>query len=107
MTPCNLRIIFPKPGFFITDVPLFITLDGRPLYEGGFTSGFDTTVAVYQGPHELTTRIELGAFRRTRQYNFVIDGGAAYRSAPQSYVARLSYSRFWGNFARKLELEQA
>jgi hypothetical protein len=61
---------------------------------------------VAAGPH----RLELGCFvtptivrKRVYDLNFAVEGHGGYRSVP-SFQATLRYSRFWGNFQRKLDL---
>jgi hypothetical protein len=74
MNEAVLRVVFEKPGWFANDPRVVVALDGRTLHDGSFVAGFEMTVELDAGPHRLTT------------------------------TARLDYSRFWGNFARKLDL---
>jgi hypothetical protein len=90
----DLRIHFPKPGFFIADVRLQILLDGQPVYDGSFKSGADVTVAVAPGSHQIESRIELSPIVRTRRWDLAVDQAPA--------TATLEYSRFWGNFKKRL-----
>lgn len=81
-----------------------MTLDDRVLHDGSFLSGFEATLELEPGPHRLTTRIEVGPFSRSRSYDFVLEADAGYREGPRRYLARLVYSRFWGNFTKKLDV---
>lgn len=89
----NLRIRFPKPGFFVTDVRLVLTLNGHVIYDGSFMGGLDLTVPVAVGRHVLATRIDLGGLARTREYTLDVTPGHAFS-------IELAYSRFWGNFKK-------
>jgi len=91
----HLRIVFDKPGFFIVDVRLLVTFDGRTVHDGSFMSGFDVSDEVAAGPHRIAT--EIAPFKRRKTYDVTIG------DAP-SYTARLRYSRFWGNFTGKIQL---
>lgn len=104
MSEAVLRVVFEKPGWFANDPRVVVTLDDRTLHDGSFVSGFETTVELDAGPHRLSTAIHVGAFRRSRVYDVVLGDERGYREGRTHWVARLSYSRFWGNFARKLDL---
>ncbi len=88
-----LRIVFPKPGFFLTDVRLTITLDGGVVYDGGFLGGVDVAGQVAPGVHTITTRLDLGIVARERIYTVEVPSGRAV-------IVTLDYSRFWGNFTK-------
>lgn len=94
-----LRISFPRPGFFLTDVRVTLTLDGRVVHDGGFMSGFELTLDVPPGAHSLASVIDLGLARRTREWAFEVPQGGC--------AATISYSRFWGNFSKKLAIDPA
>ena len=99
MTPA-LRILFDKPGFFVADCRLVVMLDAAPVYDGSFMSGVDVQGQIATGRHLLETQIVMGPIVRRKSYSFdIVDGRA--------YVARLRYSRFWGNFKGSLELTPA
>jgi hypothetical protein len=88
----QLRIVFPKPGFFLTDVRLAITVDGVLVYNGSFTAGVDLTGPIAPGPHRIATLIDLGIAQRHRTYDVVIpEAGLTFQ---------LAYSRLWGNFKK-------
>ena len=95
-----LRIRFDKPGFFINDPRVEVDFDGVRIYEGSFMSGFDRTVTTSAGHHELVTRITVGPVMRPKRWTFELD------EAPR-FTITLRYSRFWGNFTRKLDLTRA
>jgi hypothetical protein len=99
MTPA-LRILFEKPGFFVSDCRLVVMLDAAPVYDGSFMSGLDVQGQVATGRHLLETQIVMGPIVRRKSYAFEIADGRAY-------VARLRYSRLWGNFKGRLELTAA
>lgn len=86
---------FPAPGFFIGDATLTVWLDGQVFYQGSFTSGFEYTVQLAPGPHQVVTQIEMGFIRRSKTYTLHLQPAA-------HTVATLAYSRFWGNFKSKL-----
>jgi hypothetical protein len=104
--PAYLRVVFPDPGFFIGDTFLAVALDGNFIHRGSFLGGFDRIEQVTCGPHTLTTRLELGPIARTREYRFSLDAAADYRAEPPRFQAHLEYSRFWGNFSRKLDVQR-
>ena len=90
----QLRVVFPKPGFFLTDVRLVVAVDGLAVYDGSFTGGVDLVHPVAPGPHRVATVIDIGITRRHRQYDVVV---------PETgLVVQLAYSRFWGNFKKRL-----
>ena len=89
-----LTVMFEKPGFFLTDVRIVVSVNGQPIYDGSFREGFERTVEVLPGQHFVDTTIELGALKRTRRYP--VDVAPA-----RGYTVALSYSRFWGNFTKK------
>jgi len=91
----TLRVVFEQPGFFLGDSGLVVTLDGKLLHDGGFKQGFDVSTSVEAGSHELVTVIRLGPVERTRRYALHVE---------KPVIARLRYSRLWGNFTSKLEL---
>jgi len=91
----TLRIVFPPPGLFITDVRMTLALDGQPVYDGSFRSGMDVSVEVAPGAHRLESRIELGPAARTRAWDIDVDA--------EQVTVQIAYSRFWGNFKKGLE----
>jgi hypothetical protein len=107
MSAFSLRVVFEKPGYFLNDPRMTVKLDGRTLHDGSMLSGFDRSEKVAPGHHVLETAIHVGLFSRKRRYVFVIGGEGHYREPAARFVARLEYSRLWGNFARKLTLERA
>jgi hypothetical protein len=104
MSEALLRVVFEKPGWFLNDPRVVVTLDDSTLHDGSFVSGFERTVEIAAGPHRLTTAIHVGGFQRKREYEIVIGGAGEYREGAGRWVARLDYSRFWGNFVKKLDL---
>lgn len=96
----TLRILFPEPGFFLSDARLVIGLNGESLHDGSFKNGFETEVQLSAGTHQLSTRIQMGPLSRQRTYTLEIGDSARY-------TATLRYSRFWGNFTRKLRLDRS
>jgi hypothetical protein len=106
MSEAVLRVVFEKPGWFANDPRVVVALDDRTLRDGSFVWGFEMTLELNAGPHRLTTTIHVGPLRRKRAYDFVLGDEGGYREGRGHHVARLHYSRFWGNFARKLDLRQ-
>ncbi|HET6613544.1 MAG TPA: hypothetical protein VFG83_16210 [Kofleriaceae bacterium] len=90
----NLRIVFPKPGFYIIDVRLQVLLDGFVVYDGSFKSGADVTVPVAAGLHRIESWIHLSAIVRRRHWEVSV--------GDTPVTVGLAYSRFWGNFKKQL-----
>jgi hypothetical protein len=105
-TSALLEVMQPPAGWFLIDTQLQVLLDGRPLYYGSFASGFAVTVEVAIGPHVLETTIDPGGIGRRRRYDLVVTAPveSAQGGERQRLVAKLDYSRFWGNFSKKLDL---
>ncbi len=93
----TLTVMFRPPGGFLTDTRLVVSLDGAAIYDGSFTSGFERQGPITPGVHRLETLIDAGIVQRRKHYTFEI-------TPARAWLATLDYSRFWGNFARKLEL---
>lgn len=93
----NLRIAFPPPGFFLFEARLTLLFDSTIVYAGSFRQGVDFMLPVTAGTHVLSTRIELDAFTRSRDYVLDLPSG-------QLSSVLLKYSRFWGNFTQRPEL---
>ncbi|HEY4056214.1 MAG TPA: hypothetical protein VGM39_06370 [Kofleriaceae bacterium] len=91
-----LRVVFHRPRFFISDVALGLWLDGQPIFQDGFLSGVDVSLPAAPGSHRLDAMIDLGVVRRRRSWDVDVP-------APGCEVT-IRYSRFWGNFAKKLDL---
>lgn len=85
-----IRVTFPKPGFFLTDVRVVLLLDGAPIYDGGFLGGIDVTAAAAPGMHRVESVIDIGLVQRRRAWDV---------AAPATVT--IEYSRFWGNFTKK------
>jgi hypothetical protein len=90
----SIRLTLPKPGFFLNDVRVKMLLDGAPVYDGSFTSGFDVTFPAAAGNHRLESVIELGIAQRRRQWDVVVPAAGC--------DVQVEYSRFWGNFTKSL-----
>ena len=90
--PPNLRITFAKPGFFLVDVRLVVTIDGYPAHDGSFKQGLDRAFSVFPGHHQIAIMIDMGGISRNRVYPITI-------MANRRYSLILEYSRLWGNFA--------
>jgi hypothetical protein len=100
-----LRVVHEKPGFFLTDVPVDLALDGYTYWRASFLQGFVVDCPIAPGPHVLATRLELGVFGRTREYRLEIPPPDA--SGDAVWIAKLDYSRLWGNFSKKLSMSRA
>lgn len=94
----DLRIIFPKPGFFIVDVRMQLLFNGWVVYDGSFKSGIDLTLAVGPGNHQLESRIHLAAVVRKQRWNLAVADTPAF--------ATLEYSRLWGNFKKRVGVSE-
>lgn len=106
MSAANLTVAFVKPGWFMIDVAMSVVLDrDKLIYQGSFLAGFEVTGRVELGAHTLETIIDVGAFKRRRAYAFTLESLPDYRSSLPSYRIDLCYSRFWGNFTRKLSMQ--
>ncbi|MBX3228639.1 MAG: hypothetical protein KIT84_08305 [Labilithrix sp.] len=83
-----LRVVFPKPGFFILDVPVTLTVNGVVAFTGSFMQGFDWWAPLPPGFHTVQTSI--GGLRN-KTFTFGVQEAT-------TTIATLEYSRFWGNF---------
>ncbi|MGF1468561.1 MAG: hypothetical protein ACFCGT_20755 [Sandaracinaceae bacterium] len=105
----ELRVRFDPPGVFVNDPRLTVRLDDRVVFEGSFRRGFLVSKSVVPGPHVIETQIQLGpSLARTRRYRFDVEGQPppGYRGSSPSLEARLAYSRFTGNFRRRLSVRR-
>lgn len=89
-----LTVMLAKPGFFLTDTRIVVSVNGQTIYDGSFLTGFERTVSVLPGRQFVDAVIEAGPIRRTRRYP--IDVAPA-----NGYTVALSYSRMWGGFTKK------
>lgn len=94
----TLIVHFPRPGFFMADMPVTVTVDGQIVYRGSFVEGFTVPVEVGAGEHVVETAIGLGFLVRRRRIVISADG------TEEIVTATLSYSRMWGNFEEKCAL---
>jgi hypothetical protein len=99
----RFRLLFHDPGFFINDPTIEVMLDDQLLYTGGFRGGFDVSTEVAPGRHRLTTAIVVGGLARRRSFELDLDPAHGYRDAA-IVEGVLEYSRFWGNFKKRLSL---
>jgi len=91
----RLRIVFPKPGFFLTDIRCEVRLDGHSVYDGGFLQGFVVEGDCAPGPHQIETLLHLGVIARTKRYRVDVPPAGGVE-------VTLVYSRLWGNFKSRL-----
>jgi len=96
----RLRVVFPKPGFFLTDTTVQVDVDGRNVFQGSFKAGFELVVPVEPGAHRIDTRILLPPFSRKREFSVDV-------AATEVLTVELSYSRFWGNFDKSPKTARA
>jgi hypothetical protein len=89
----TLRVVFPKPGFFLTDVRVSLTLDGAAIYDGGFLAGIDVSVDTSPGPHRIESIINIGIAKRRRAWDVDVPAGGC--------DVAIEYSRVWGNFTKR------
>lgn len=94
----TLVVHFPRPGFFMADMPVTVTVDGEVVYRGSFVSGFTVPVEVGAGEHVVETAIGLGFLVRRRRLVVLTE------ERDEVVTATLSYSRMWGNFEEKCAL---
>lgn len=102
--PSYLRIIFPKPGFFINDPRVRLTIDGRVACEQSFLQGFDWWTPIAPGFHYVELAI-VTLITRSRMYSIEVRWGC-------STEVVVGYSRLlvrrgplpvWGNFGSSPE----
>ncbi len=91
-----VRLVFPRPGFFLNDVRALLTLDGALVYDGGFLAGIDVVVEATPGPHKLESVLDLGLFKRRRAWDVEVPATGC--------DVGIVYSRFWGNFSKKVTI---
>ena len=90
----RLRVVFPKPGFFLVDTVVQVLVDGQFVYQGSFKAGFVAELPVEPGLHRVETRIQISPFERTREWSAEVVAG-------EVTPLEVSYSRLWGNFSKK------
>lgn len=95
----RLTIRFSPPGMFLNDPRLVVTVGDQTVFDGKFKSGFDATVVVAPGDHQIQTAVMIGPLARRQAIPLRL-GGAGYRDA-KAVEARLSYSRITSNFERR------
>ncbi|MFK7991747.1 MAG: hypothetical protein AB8I08_37365 [Sandaracinaceae bacterium] len=98
----RVRLMFDKPGFFLNDPRVTVEVGERVLYDGSLGEGFDVSVELPPGEHQVRTAILIGSLARRQDIALPL-GGPGYRDAA-AVEAKLSYSRFWGNFSKKVSL---
>lgn len=98
----RLRVHFDSPGFFLNDPRVTVRVGDRTIYDGSFKSGFDVSVEL-PGRHVLETAIDVAGLSRKQKIELPLDNTGGYRDVPEVH-AKLSYSRFWGNFDKKADL---
>lgn len=94
----TLVVHFPRPGFFMADMPVTVTVDGEVVYRGSFVDGFTVPVELGAGEHVVETAIGVGLLVRRRRLVIPLE------AADEIVTAILSYSRMWGNFEEKCAL---
>lgn len=90
----GIHILFFKPRFFLADVQLVLLLDGATIYAGSFIAGVDMTSPAAPGQHRLESRLELPFMTRRRSWDIAV--------SPSGCEVVLEYSRFWGNFTKRV-----
>jgi hypothetical protein len=89
-----IHVSFPRPRYLVGDARVVLLLDGASFYEGGFKAGIDVTTAAAPGSHRLESVIDLGIAKRRRSWEVAVSASGC--------DVILSYSRFWGNFAKSV-----
>jgi hypothetical protein len=94
-----LHVVWPMPSIVIGGIAdVIIMLDGRPVWQVPFEHGVDVIVPTLPGRHRVDVRIHLkGAWERNRGYDLEVTGAMRLD---------LHYSRFWGNFSKKVKLQR-
>jgi hypothetical protein len=90
----TLRVVFHRPGFFVSDIALGLWLDGQPIFQGGFLSGVDVSWPAASGHHRLDAMLDLGILKRRRTWDVDVPVAGC--------DVTIRYSRLWGNFSKKL-----
>lgn len=89
--PSYLRLVFPRPGFFIGDTQISVAVNGYPVLQTSFTQGFDWWTEMQPGLHVVETSIAAPiGIARKKTYQLEV------RIALVT-IAVLEYSRMWGN----------
>ena len=83
-------MLFPKPGFFLFDVPVRLSVNGHPVFQGGFMQGIRIDVPMVEGQHWVDVVIS-GPVDRSKRYAILVRPGCVTE-------VELAYSRMWGNF---------
>ena len=92
--PTSLHVVWPKPTLMIPMGSVLVWVDGQPAWRGPFEQGVDVTVPMPPGRHRVDVRIDVeGLFARNRSYEVEVAGPTRFD---------LHYSRFWGNFSKKV-----
>lgn len=99
----RLRVLFDPPGFFVNDPRLVLRVDDRTIYDGSFKSGLDVSVEVPATDHVLETAIAVGPVQRKQKIPLRVGPDAGFRDVSEVH-AKISYSRFWGNFSKRAQL---
>jgi hypothetical protein len=92
-----MHIALQRPGFFLGDAQVVLRLDGVAVYSGGFRAGIDVAIPAAAGRHVLEATLEIPMLKRTRSWDVIV--------ADPGCQVTLEYSRFWGNFAKKVRVE--
>ncbi len=88
--PSYLRIIFPKPGFFLNDPRVTLAINGRAAGEHSFLAGLDWWTPMPPGFHYVELSIT-ALVTRSRMYSIEVRAG-------HSTEVLVEYSRMWGSF---------
>ncbi|MEZ4369673.1 MAG: hypothetical protein R3B07_02580 [Polyangiaceae bacterium] len=93
MGAARVTIRFEKPRLYLAGSKLTVSLNTQLVFQGDFTDGFEETLEVAPGTHQVNTRVEIGIVR-TRSVPVAVEAG-------RHTLISLEYSRFWGNFTKK------
>lgn len=102
----HVNLVFPAPGFFVTEARLVVRLAELELYEGSFTTGFESELELSPGRYVLDTQIDGPMLGRAQHLDLVLepdDVKSGYRHVP-FVVATLRYSRLFGAFKRQISI---
>ena len=89
--PSYVRVIFPPPGFFLNEPRVRIDVDGYPMAQLGFQSGFDWWTPIQPGWHRVTVTLVTPLLNRSQTYTVEV------RPSCSTEIV-IDYSRMWGNF---------
>ncbi len=95
----RVRVNFAPPGWYATDFPLTLMVDGRPAYEGSFLQGAVHDVDVPSGKHFLHATVGSRGFVRMCEWAFEVP---EEQTSEHALELTITYSRTWGRFNKEI-----